>query len=330
MKWLMLVLSLASVRSRNLQQTFVAQPESLTVREGETVILRCGVSHKEGVLQWTKDDFGLGTSRSLPGYSRMSMVGGDNSTWDLRIENITLEEDGRYQCQVGATATMGPIRSEYAVVTVVSPPPPPELSVTQQIWSVEEGGVAKVECISGGGHPAAMLRWRLNGELVTSGISENVTRMGESKKMVTVSTLTFPVTINLSGSVLVCEAMTVDSTDATHTTQTQLQVDYKPKVTLSPNKRDYAEGEQLTLECSVDARPEQVTFTWFLGGQEIKEAAGAVELVIDVSRDLHQKSVSCLARNSLGQSSADYRLDVKCKLEKYLLSLRIGRFCWRF
>ena len=36
------------------------------------VVLPCTVEDKEGLLQWTKDDFGLGTKRDLPGYSRSS------------------------------------------------------------------------------------------------------------------------------------------------------------------------------------------------------------------------------------------------------------------
>ena len=33
------------------------------------VVLPCTVEDKEGLLQWTKDDFGLGTKRDLPGPS---------------------------------------------------------------------------------------------------------------------------------------------------------------------------------------------------------------------------------------------------------------------
>ena len=32
------------------------------------VVLPCTVEDKEGLLQWTKDDFGLGTKSDLPGY----------------------------------------------------------------------------------------------------------------------------------------------------------------------------------------------------------------------------------------------------------------------
>ena len=56
------------------QQEFLDQPESITVREGGEVRLNCVVNNKLGTLQWTRDDFGLGTSRELAGYSRSVSV----------------------------------------------------------------------------------------------------------------------------------------------------------------------------------------------------------------------------------------------------------------
>ena len=64
------------------QQEFLEQPENITVREGEEVRLNCVVDNKAGTLQWTRDDFGLGTSRELAGYSR--------------LENILKEENNKH------------------------------------------------------------------------------------------------------------------------------------------------------------------------------------------------------------------------------------------
>lgn len=44
---------------------------------GSRVILPCRVEGKSGQLQWTKDDFGLGTHRHLNGYERYRMIGSD-------------------------------------------------------------------------------------------------------------------------------------------------------------------------------------------------------------------------------------------------------------
>merc|ERR1719219_2208106 len=103
---LSLLLLLMSVRLEAAKQEFLEQPESVTVREGEEVRLDCVVHNKAGTLQWTRDDFGLGTSRDLAGYNRYRMVGREErGEWHLLLTNITVEDDARYQCQVGATET---------------------------------------------------------------------------------------------------------------------------------------------------------------------------------------------------------------------------------
>ena len=44
---------------------------------GEHVTLPCRVVGKRGVLQWTRDDFGLGNDRDLTGFRRYTMTGSD-------------------------------------------------------------------------------------------------------------------------------------------------------------------------------------------------------------------------------------------------------------
>ena len=275
--------------------------------------LECGVRDKVGVLQWTKDDFGLGTSRSLPGYSRISMVGGNNETWNLEILNVTLEDDGKYQCQVGATETSEPIRSEYAVVTVLSAPQPPVLTVGS-VLAVEEDELAVVQCISRGGHPASVIRWRLDGELVTAGIEEAVSEIPGSRAMLTVSTLKFPVSLGLAGAALVCEAE--NKAGPAESVRTEIDVEFKPKVSLRSDLRsdsqEVTEGQEVTFYCQAEAAPAEVSFQWFIDNEELAEVTGA-ELVVAATRNLHQARVSCLVRNRLGQTSAELLLSVKCK-----------------
>lgn len=58
-----------------LAQRFEREPEDQTAVVGETVVMACRVLNKAGVLQWTKDDFGLGSDRNLSGFERYSMIG---------------------------------------------------------------------------------------------------------------------------------------------------------------------------------------------------------------------------------------------------------------
>ena len=60
-------------------QRFLKEPSDMTVKYGEPVILPCLVTEKKGVLQWTKDGFGLGTDRNLVGFDRYHMIGTDEA-----------------------------------------------------------------------------------------------------------------------------------------------------------------------------------------------------------------------------------------------------------
>ena len=58
-------------------QAFVREPKNQIATVGDHVTLPCQVVNKRGVLQWTRDGFGLGTDRNLTGYDRYKMSGHD-------------------------------------------------------------------------------------------------------------------------------------------------------------------------------------------------------------------------------------------------------------
>ena len=65
------------------------------------VVLPCVVTSKQGVLQWTKDGFGLGVQRELPGFPRYAMVGdAEAGEFNLEISALAPEDDAVFQCQV--------------------------------------------------------------------------------------------------------------------------------------------------------------------------------------------------------------------------------------
>lgn len=91
-------------RNSHLQR-FAMEPQDQTAIVGSRVTLPCRVVNKQGTLQWTKDDFGLGTHRNLSGFERYSMVGSDEEgDFSLDIYPVMLDDDARYQCQVGPGA----------------------------------------------------------------------------------------------------------------------------------------------------------------------------------------------------------------------------------
>nr|CAD7439489.1 unnamed protein product [Timema bartmani] len=73
----LVLLALLVTRVSAGEQRFAMEPQDQTAIVGSRVTLPCRVINKTGVLQWTKDDFGLGTHRNLSGFDRYSMIGSD-------------------------------------------------------------------------------------------------------------------------------------------------------------------------------------------------------------------------------------------------------------
>lgn len=96
-----LVILLATLPNIWAEQKFVIEPEDVSAVLGTHITLPCRVNSKHGVLQWTKDDFGLGTHRNLSAFDRYSMIGNDDDgDYSLKIESVHLEDDAKFQCQV--------------------------------------------------------------------------------------------------------------------------------------------------------------------------------------------------------------------------------------
>ena len=86
-------------------QRFAMEPQEQTAIIGSRVTLPCRVIDKSGLIQWTKDNFGLGVHRNLSGFDRYSMVGSDEEgDFSLDISPIMLDDDAKYQCQVSPGA----------------------------------------------------------------------------------------------------------------------------------------------------------------------------------------------------------------------------------
>lgn len=59
-------------------QEFMREPPDQTAKVGDHVTLPCRVQNKRGMLQWTRDGFGLGVERNLTGFDRYHMSGDDD------------------------------------------------------------------------------------------------------------------------------------------------------------------------------------------------------------------------------------------------------------
>lgn len=71
---------------------------------------------------------------------------------------MSLEDDARFQCQVGAAEGVKPIRSRYAALTVLVPPDPPLIFPTGDSYKTVAGKQVELRCESHGGKPASEVR----------------------------------------------------------------------------------------------------------------------------------------------------------------------------
>lgn len=146
----------ALLATAGADQKFAIEAEDVTAVLGTDITLPCRVVQKQGVLQWTKDDFGLGPHRNLSAFERYTMVGDDaEGDYSLRIEGAQLEDDARYQCQVSPGPEGQPgIRSRFVRVTVITAAEAPRITQGGYLLVTEHKEI-EVECVAAGGKPAA-------------------------------------------------------------------------------------------------------------------------------------------------------------------------------
>ena len=96
---------------------FISEPDDTHAQLGTNLTLNCIISQTNGIVQWTKNHFGLGVDRDLAAYKRYSMFGDENNgSYSLHIVDVNFEDEGIYQCQFSNHEVQ--MRSRYATVSV--------------------------------------------------------------------------------------------------------------------------------------------------------------------------------------------------------------------
>ena len=114
--------------------------------------------------------FILGYSRAIPGNPRYTTIGNEeNGEYNLQITNVTLEDDGNYECQVGPASYNRPIRKA-AHLHVLLPPKSIEI-VGHQAGSrvdIRENEEVELTCKVANAKPKADIVWfRKDSQFVT-------------------------------------------------------------------------------------------------------------------------------------------------------------------
>lgn len=298
------------------EQKFAMEPQDQTAVVGSRVTLPCRVINKSGILQWTKDDFGLGTHRNLSGFERYSMIGSDEEgDFSLDIYPVMLDDDAKYECQVSAGPQGEPaIRSHFATISVLVPPEAPKIVQGDYLVTTEDREI-ELECISQGGKPAAEITWIDGlGNVLTDGIEYIVDVLSDGRRFTAKSILKLTPRKQHHNTTFSCQAQ--NTAERTHrSVKLKLEVKYAPKVTVSiisgaASNGRIPEGAEVHLGCHADANPPEVNYRWFLN-DEIIIGDFTTELVLhNVSRRHHDAIVKCEVHNAVGKSEESETLDI--------------------
>ncbi|KMZ08005.1 uncharacterized protein Dsimw501_GD16346 [Drosophila simulans] len=315
-------------------QRFAMEPQDQTAVVGARVTLPCRVINKQGTLQWTKDDFGLGTSRDLSGFERYAMVGSDEEgDYSLDIYPVMLDDDARYQCQVSPGPEGQPaIRSTFAGLTVLVPPEAPKITQGDVIYATEDRKV-EIECVSVGGKPAAEITWIDGlGNVLTDNIEYTVIPLPDQRRFTAKSVLRLTPKKEHHNTNFSCQAQ--NTADRTYrSAKIRVEVKYAPKVKvnvmgslpggavgsvggagggsvhMSTGSR-IVEHSQVRLECRADANPSDVRYRWFINDEPIIGGQKTEMVIRNVTRKFHDAIVKCEVQNSVGKSEDSETLDI--------------------
>ncbi|XP_026137863.1 nephrin-like [Carassius auratus] len=135
-------------------------------------------------MPWVKDGLLLGPQRSLPGYPRYSMTGDEQKgQYHLQILNVSLEDDGPYECQVGRSVSSRAIVSRTAWLNVQIPPSQPYIQLeSDEPWV--EGNKYTVTCIAPDAKPPAEITMFRDGEELTE--TDSFTMPGSQDKLLNI------------------------------------------------------------------------------------------------------------------------------------------------
>jgi len=293
-----------------MMQHFVKQPTDVMATLGETVRLSCQVENKTGECQWTKDGFGLGTDPDLTGFSRYSLDLSSSSSCDLILDPVQHQDEGLYQCQVGAVPGVPAITSEPVTLTVTHEPGLPHILQTKHgdVVEVDEGDEVVVECESQGGKPAADIVWKhKDGTKVASEVVDVVTRMDDEKLFKTYSILKF---IPEKDEEIVCTAYSEQYRAPRVSNGLKIRLKYKPRIELELSNDIIEEGGTLEAVCKAEAYPVNMVYKWFINDIEVIGESSKVLKMKNIQRQYDQMMIKCRVENEVGFSEKQRMIQV--------------------
>ncbi|XP_014673249.1 PREDICTED: irregular chiasm C-roughest protein-like [Priapulus caudatus] len=299
----LLLFFLIDIQIGAAMQRFLVEPQDVNIIKDHTVILPCVVEGAIGVVQWTKDEFGLGNDRKLPYFPRYSLVGNESAgEYNLQVMNVELGDDAIYQCQIGATPSMPAVLSNNAKLNVLVAPNNPEIAEGSKI-QVTADVPFNLTCRADGGKPAATLAWHDH-----SGAPARRER-DSLKKMNAVQWINITPTREYAGKAFTC-LMHHPALTAPRSVQVQMDVLYAPALRMTVVPYSVREYDNVVVHCQATANPNGIEYRWYRNELLIEEEKGRKMKIYNIGRGYHNDKIRCEARNVVGMSTASHVIEM--------------------
>uniref|UniRef100_A0A8C8YKT7 Nephrin n=1 Tax=Prolemur simus TaxID=1328070 RepID=A0A8C8YKT7_PROSS len=296
---------------------FWALSKNLTVVEGASVELQCGVSAPGSVVQWAKDGLLLGPDPRIPGFPRYHLEGDPTrGEFHLHIEACDLSDDAEYECQVGRSETGPELVSPRVILSILVPPK--VLQLTPEAGSTVTwvaGQEYEVTCVSGDAKPAPDITFLQSGQTI-SDISANVNEGSQEKLFTTEATARVTPQSSDNGHLLVCEGSSpaLDTPIKVSVTMNVLFPPGSPVIEWPGLEEGHVRaGQSLELPCVARGGNPLATLQWLKNGQPVSTAWGTEHtqavarsvLVMIVRPEDHGARLSCEAHNSVSKATQE-------------------------
>eukprot|EP00075_Anas_platyrhynchos_P029573 XP_027318826.1 limbic system-associated membrane protein isoform X2 [Anas platyrhynchos] len=272
---------------------FTRGTDNITVRQGDTAILRCYVEDRSSKVAWLNRSgiiFAGEDKWSLD--PRVELEKRSPLEYSLRIQKVDVYDEGSYTCSV-QTQHHPKTSQVYLIVQV-----PPKISNISSDITVNEGSNVTLVCMANG-RPEPVITWR---HLTPTGREFE----GEEEYLEILG-----ITREQSGKYECKAANEVASADVK---QVRVTVNYPPTITESKSN-EAATGRQALLRCEASAVPTP-DFEWYrddtrinsANGLEIKSTGSQSLLMVANVTEEHYGNYTCVAANKLGVTNASLYL----------------------
>ncbi|XP_018598161.2 protein turtle homolog B isoform X1 [Scleropages formosus] len=236
------------------------EPQFVTARAGEAVVLGCEVSHPPTgsqlayVVEWFRSGMSMPFFISFrfypphvdPEYAGRAMLHGVAS---LRIEQLRSEDQGWYECRLLMLEQQYDAFYNGSWVHLTVTAPPTFTDTPPQYVEAREGGSITLSCTALG-NPKPVVSWLREGET-----------LGDSEKYkVSDGRLTVVSVLREDGGVYMCRAHSPQG-EVVHTTR--LLVQGSPHIVKPPLNITVNISQNAFFSCQAEAYPGNLTYIWF-------------------------------------------------------------------